>query len=81
VRQQGSHNGTAQHQNSHIPGGGDFLPKFLPKRGNAAKPRCYICWLEPQTGVAFKSVSPAFQAGHAGSIPVARSRLVSLANA
>jgi hypothetical protein len=33
-----------------------------------------------QTGVAFQNVLPAFQAGHAGSIPVARSRLVSLAN-
>jgi hypothetical protein len=28
--------------------------------------------------VAFENALPAFQAGHAGSIPVARSRLVSL---
>ena len=36
VRHQGSQNSRTLHQPSQIPGRSDFLPKFLPKRGNAA---------------------------------------------
>jgi hypothetical protein len=42
-------------------------------KGRAAEPRWCISWSRPPTGVAGQSVLPAFQAGHAGSIPVARS--------
>jgi hypothetical protein len=35
-----------------------------------------MSWSQPPIGVANQSLSPAFQAGHAGSIPVARSSLM-----
>jgi hypothetical protein len=45
-----------------------FYPNFYPKR-QLSRLRCYTSWSQPQTGVAGRSLSPAFQAGHAGSIP------------
>src|SRR5579863_10496178 len=43
------------------------------QRGGAAESRCHISWSRRPTGTTDQSVPPAFQAGHAGSIPVARS--------
>ena len=56
-----------------------FYPNFYPK-GGAAGLKCRIPWSWPQTGVADQSSSPAFQAGHAGSIPVARSSLITFSD-
>jgi|HubBroStandDraft_6_1064221.scaffolds.fasta_scaffold10419_6 hypothetical protein len=38
----GAQNGTTLHQNSRIPGGGDFLPKFLPKRRRSGIEMSYL---------------------------------------
>ena len=50
-----------------------FSTQISTQKGSAAELRWCISWSQPPTGVASQSVLPAFQAGHAGSIPVARS--------
>ena len=50
-----------------------FSTQVSTRKGSTAESRCRISWSRPQTGVAVESALPAFQAGHAGSIPVARS--------
>ena len=47
--------------------------QFSTQTGGAAELGCCISWSQPPIGGADQYVSPAFQAGHAGSIPVARS--------
>ena len=43
------------------------------QKGSAAESRCYIPWSQPPIGVTGHSALLAFKAGHASSIPVARS--------
>ena len=50
-----------------------FSTQISTQTGGTAELRGYISWSRPPTGVALQGVLPAFQAGHAGSIPVARS--------
>jgi hypothetical protein len=45
------------------------VEKIDPERAGSVR----SAWSQPQTGAASQGASPAFQAGHAGSIPVARS--------
>ena len=53
--------------------GSRFSTQISTQKGSAAESKCHISWSQPPTRVADQNVSPAFQAGHAGSIPVARS--------
>ena len=50
-----------------------FSTQISTQKGSAAESRRRISWSRPPTGMVGRSVLPAFQAGHVGSIPVARS--------
>ena len=50
-----------------------FSTHFSTQRGSAAELRCCNYWSRPQIGIVDQNALVAFQAGHAGSIPVARS--------
>jgi hypothetical protein len=76
VRHQAAHNGTTPHQYSTH----SRRRRFSTQTGIAPGSKCCISWLQPPIRVTVKNVLPAFQAGHVSSIPVARSRLVSLAS-
>ena len=56
-----------------------FYPNFYPNSERSGVEVLYIL-VAALNWAGGPDVSPAFQAGHAGSIPVARSRPVSLAN-
>ncbi len=50
-----------------------FSTQISTQTGNETESGRRICWSGPPTEMAVRSVLPPFQAGHAGSIPVARS--------
>jgi hypothetical protein len=54
-----------------------FSTQISTQNGSKAAPECYMPWSWLQTGVFGQDALPAFQAGHAGSIPVARSSSLS----
>jgi hypothetical protein len=50
-----------------------FSTQISTQKCSKAEPKCHMSWSYLQTGAVGQDASPAFQAGHAGSIPVARS--------
>jgi hypothetical protein len=67
-----SQNGTVLHSLPQIPGTAIFYPVFSPETRHSGAQKPYLLVTAPIWNGAW-SLSAAFQAGHAGSIPVARS--------